>query len=307
MSLAVMDTESVGVLAVDQASVLQALNLNPRDPKTQALLLVCQKYDLDPLMKHMVLISGNPYITRDGYLHVAHASGQFDGMEVIDQGETQSEWWARVSVYRKDMRHPFTYTGRYPKADAKHMAKYGPEMAMKCAEVMALRRAFDVSGVGAAEEQHTETPYLVPPAAAKRQLLEAVGGDRDRALELWGDRGSEPIPEVELDELLDLAEASASDAPGVADGSDPEPAADPLADAGAGAVASDPAPESAKPKYKALTLLQTLCSKDPDLKDRDARLAWAAGILGHDVATFSDLEPTEVSKLIKQIEEESVA
>lgn len=109
-------------------------------------------------------------------------------------------------------------------------------------------------------------------------------------------------------ELVGTFETSASDAPGVADGSDPEPTADPLADDGAGAVAGSPAPESAKPKTsKALTLLQTLCSKDPDLKERDARLSWAAGILGHDVASFSDLKPTEVSKLIRQIEEENVA
>jgi len=72
---------------IDQERVLQALNLNPRDPKVQALILVCQTYGLDPLLKHMVLISGNPYITRDGYLAIAHQSGRFDGMEVVDQGE----------------------------------------------------------------------------------------------------------------------------------------------------------------------------------------------------------------------------
>jgi hypothetical protein len=138
---------------IDQERVLQALNLNPRDPKVQALILVCQTYGLDPLLKHMVLISGNPYITRDGYLAIAHQSGRFDGMEVVDQGETATEWWAKVSVYRKDMARPFSYTGRYPKADAKHMAKFGPEMAIKVAEVAALRRAFNVTGVGASDER----------------------------------------------------------------------------------------------------------------------------------------------------------
>lgn len=296
MSLAVMDP-SAPVLAVDQAAVLKALNLNPNDPKTQALLLVCQKYDLDPLMKHMVLISGNPYITRDGYLHVAHASGQFDGMEVIDQGETQSEWWAKVSVHRKDMRHPFTYVGRYPKADAKHMAKYGPEMAMKCAEVMALRRAFDVSGVGAAEEQHTETPYLVPPAVAKRQLLEAVSGDKDRALELWGERGSEPIPEVELDDLLDLAEASAP-VPRVADTESVPDDVD-ASHSAAGAGNRGPAPAAAAPKQMT-KLLFVLLSK-AGIGDGE-RHGWASTVLGREVASFSELTADDTKALIDRLE-----
>lgn len=146
--------EKVGNVAIDQEAILKALNLNPRDPKTQALLVVCERYQLDPLLKHMVLISGNPYITRDGYLAVAHRSGQFDGMEVVDSGEDQTHWWAKVAVWRKDMSHPFTYEGRYPKNG--HQKNYGREMAIKCAEVMGLRRAFNVTGVGAADERWDE-------------------------------------------------------------------------------------------------------------------------------------------------------
>lgn len=136
---------------VDKEAILKALNLNPRDPKTQALLLVCERYQLDPLLKHMVLISGNPYITRDGYLAIAHRTGKFDGLEVLEEGADQTHWWAKVAVWRKDMSHPFTYVGRYPKSG--HQKNYGPEMAIKCAEVMGLRRAFNVTGVGAADER----------------------------------------------------------------------------------------------------------------------------------------------------------
>ena len=137
---------------IDRTAILRSLNLNPSDPKTQALLLVCERYELDPLLKHMVLISGNPYITRDGYLAIAHRSGVFDGMEVVEESEDESHFRAKVSVFRKDMGRPFTYTGRFPKA--KQMAKdYGPEMAVKVAEVAALRRAFNVTGVGAADER----------------------------------------------------------------------------------------------------------------------------------------------------------
>lgn len=178
---------------VDQQAVLQHLQLDPRNPATQATLLICQRYSLDPVLKHVVLISGRPYVTRDGYLHVAHASGQFDGLEVVDAGEDDSNWWAKVSVYRKDMGRPFTYIGRYPKAGANHMAKYGPEMAIKCAEVMALRRAFDIGGIGAADEQWDSTPQAEP--AAPEQLTEIADRlglmtdeDRDAVKAWWKDR-----------------------------------------------------------------------------------------------------------------------
>ena len=151
MTTTAIATTDAGV-NIDYDAVLQALNLNRRDPKTQALLLVCDRYGLDPVLKHIVLISGNAYVTRDGYLAVAHRSGKFDGMEVLDEGETNTHYTAKVAVYRKDMGRPFTFSGRFPKS--KSMAKdFGPEMAIKVAEVSALRRAFNVTGLGAADER----------------------------------------------------------------------------------------------------------------------------------------------------------
>ncbi len=142
---------------IDRGAVLTALGLNPNSPNTHALLLVCERYNLDPLLKHMVLIKTNPYVTRDGYLAIAHRSGQFDGMEVLEQGETPTHFTAKVAVYRRDMGRPFSYVGRFPKS--KDMAKeYGPEMAVKVAEVQALRRAFNVTGIGAADEQWENVP-----------------------------------------------------------------------------------------------------------------------------------------------------
>ena len=136
---------------IDREAVLQALNLNPRDPKVQALVLVCQQYGLDPVLKHAVLISGNLYVTRDGLLAVAHRDGRLDGITVEEEGENDQEWWAKVSVHVKGQAHPYTYRGRYPKAG--QQKRYGPEMAVKCAEVMALRRAFGVTGISTVEEQ----------------------------------------------------------------------------------------------------------------------------------------------------------
>lgn len=193
-------TQSV---AIDELAILRSLNLNPADPNVQALILVCREYGLDPVLKHMVLISGRPYVTRDGLLHVAHRSGEFDGIEVLEEGESDTEWWAKVSVYRKDMGRPFTYRGRYPKKDAKHMAKFGPEMAVKVAEVMALRRAFDVTGVGAAEERWDAVEVIeaepVDPATAEQlDLIDGALADmtedvKAEVAEWWKTQGFPPL------------------------------------------------------------------------------------------------------------------
>jgi hypothetical protein len=151
----------------DHEAVLKAVGLNTRDPNAQALLLTCQRYGLDPILKHIVLISSRPYVTRDGLLHVAHRSGQLDGIVVEEQGESQTHWTAKVAVYRKDMTRPFTYIGRYPKNG--HLKQYGPEMSVKCGEVMALRRAFDVSLCAREElwdqEEDGAAAVVAPPDA----------------------------------------------------------------------------------------------------------------------------------------------
>ena len=120
-----------------QEEVLKYLGLNPNDTATHALVEVCNRYGFDPLLKHVVLIGNksgkSTYVTRDGLLHLAHQSHQLNGIVVVDEGDTDKEWWAVVEVYRKDMMHPFRYKGRYPKSGS------------KCAEVLSLRRAFDVS------------------------------------------------------------------------------------------------------------------------------------------------------------------
>ena len=145
-------------VAVQPGKVLSYLGLNPEDPRSQAVVAVAQRYDLDPLLKHVIVIpKGGVYITRDGLLHVAHRSGQLDGI-VVEQEPTLSEdgreWVARVSVYRKDMGHPFTFPGRYPVNGGNR--DYAQEMALKAAEAHALRRAFDVTGLPALDEQRPD-------------------------------------------------------------------------------------------------------------------------------------------------------
>lgn len=152
--------DAIGAFDPRDVKVLSYLGFSPDDPRSRAVVAVARRYDLDPLLKHVIVLpKGGVYITRDGLLHIAHRSGQLDGI-VVDQEPTLSddgrEWVARVSVYRKDMRFPFTFPGRYPVSGGNR--DYAQEMAMKAAEAHALRRAFDVTGLPALDEQRPEQP-----------------------------------------------------------------------------------------------------------------------------------------------------
>ncbi len=169
----------------DQEAILRSMGIDVSTIQGQALLVICERYGLDPIMKHVVLISGKPYVTRDGLLHVAHRSSQLDGIELLDEGETPTHWWAKVAVYRKDMSHPFTFRGRYPKSGTQKT--FGPEMALKCSEMLALRRAFDVTGLAVAEEMWDTAEVAVKDAdrSERIRVAEAVKAlDEDVKLEL---------------------------------------------------------------------------------------------------------------------------
>lgn len=191
----VQHTENVASgVAVQPGKVLTYLGLNPDDPRSQAVVAVAQRYDLDPLLKHVIVIpKGGVYITRDGLLHIAHRSGQLDGI-VVEQEPTLSEdkreWVARVSVYRKDMRHPFTFPGRYSVTGGNR--DYAQEMALKAAEAHALRRAFDVTGLPALDEQRPEEQQrpatgglgaaLAPEATTAEQIHDEPQADEQGVL-----------------------------------------------------------------------------------------------------------------------------
>jgi hypothetical protein len=172
--IAVRDNNTVGAFDENDTKVLQYLNLNPSNPQSRAVVAVARYYGLDPLLKHVIVIpKGGVYITRDGYLHVAHTSKQLDGIVVEQEpalSEDGKEWVARVSVYRKDMRYPFTYPGRYPVAGSNR--DYAQEMALKAAEVHALRRAFNVTGLPAEDEQR---PEQEPQQSTRVRAADLIG------------------------------------------------------------------------------------------------------------------------------------
>jgi len=164
LTTALVPHTTEGVLALpeqEQARILQSLGLDIRSPLTRALLLVAERYDLDPLLKQVQIIKQNVYITHAGLLHIAHASNKLDGIVVEEEGEDKDSYYARVSVYRKDMSKPFTYSGEFRKSKVRSDGASGREMALKNAERSALRRAFDI-GAPTMDDSGTDMDDVVP-------------------------------------------------------------------------------------------------------------------------------------------------
>lgn len=141
---------------------LRYLGYDPENVATRALVLLAHRYQLDPLLGEIILISDNKgrrlYVTRDGMIAVAHASGQLNGIEVIEQRRNTegNGWTAYVSVWRKDMEHPFTYGAQCKDSEAQARAGNGPEMALARAERRALKRAFRIRSDFYPENPHIE-------------------------------------------------------------------------------------------------------------------------------------------------------
>jgi hypothetical protein len=156
-----------------ELALLKAVGLDKLSSEQRELALnIAHRYELDLLLKHLVLIEGRPYITRDGLLHIAHRSGFFDGMDTSAPHLEAGYWHAQCSVYRKDMTRPFTYFGRYP-AEGRNK-QFAPEMAVKAAESMALRRAFDIAAPSADERWDVPEPVSIEPPAPKPTLREVA-------------------------------------------------------------------------------------------------------------------------------------
>jgi hypothetical protein len=183
-----MTTETAVAVADDRTrklALLKAIGLDRLAPEQRELAIsIANKYELDLLLKHLVMIEGRAYITRDGLLHIAHRSGQLDGIVTTEPVLDGDYWRASCSVYRKDMSHAFTYGGRYPAKGGNQ--KFAPEMAVKVSEVMALRRAFDVSVPTAEERWDVDVPDPAPkPTLAERveqRRAEVMGRDEEDAV-----------------------------------------------------------------------------------------------------------------------------
>jgi hypothetical protein len=196
-------------------ALLRAIGLDKVPPEQREIAIaIANKYELDLLLKHLVLVEGRPYITRDGLLWIAHRSGVLDGIEVTEPTIVTlpgiGEFWrATCTVWRKDMTRPFIYAGRYPTKGGN--TRFAPEMAVKVAESMALRRAFNVSAPTVDERWDLPTVQadvdaVSVPQQPPRTLTERVA-ERRAAIQ-----PAPPDEDPEVTQSMGVARMQAADA-----------------------------------------------------------------------------------------------
>lgn len=132
------------------------------DTEFKLYLHLARAYKLDPLARQIwaVKYGNNPaqiFCGRDGYIAIAHMSGQFDGMESGSRVDEDSNLIGWCKVFRRGMSHPFlveVYESEYNTGKALWKSK-PRTMIQKVAEAQCLRRAFSITGLYSPEEIDT--------------------------------------------------------------------------------------------------------------------------------------------------------
>lgn len=218
-----------------------------------AFLQHCARTGLDPIARQIYSIARKSkgqlkwqvQISIDGARLVAERTGQYQGQttpEFTADGVTWAQVWlspeppkaARVGVYRAGFREALyavalwdAYVQTTYKGEVTEMwRKMGPLMLAKCAEMLALRKAFpqDLSGLYSAEEMDQAAPAPAPAPEAAQARVEAPGRDWvaeavaaqsvDELRTIWGDAqtaGALNIPVEGVGVLGDLLRSCKSD------------------------------------------------------------------------------------------------
>jgi phage recombination protein Bet len=152
----------------------------------------CQRTGLDPFSKQIYAIKRGGKMTIqagiDGLRAISERTGQLDGSETYwcgEDGQWQDVWLAakppaaaKVIIYRKGCAHPFSGVARFADYNAGQglWSKMGATMIAKCAEALALRKAFpaNLSGVYTTDEMEQAEDVTVTPVAAPKPALPAA-------------------------------------------------------------------------------------------------------------------------------------
>jgi len=187
------------------------------DDELKLFLHLASRYDLDPFTRQIWFIKygddAHIFTGRDGFLHIAHRSGAFNGMQTqlreepvpfeikfynrkekkVEVLKRPSQFVATCTVYRKDMTEPFVcevWESEYSTGQGLWPTKRRV-MIQKVAEASTLRRAFDISGL-----------YL--PEEVSESEVEVVSNDQSAIT-------ASVLKEALLSKTSELAEVSNSD------------------------------------------------------------------------------------------------
>ena len=153
----------------------------------------CQRTGLDPFSKQIYAIKRGGKMTIqagiDGLRAIAERTGQLDGSETYWCGEdgVWADVWlnskppaaAKTVLHRKGAAHPFVGVARFADYNAGQglWSKMPAAMIAKCAEALALRKAFpaDMSGVYSTDEmeQAVETVTVTAAPAGDAKIFTA--------------------------------------------------------------------------------------------------------------------------------------
>lgn len=145
----------------DQISLIKAkIAPNATNTEFELLMYMSRKYNLDPLLRQIWLVKfqdspAQIYAGRDGFLEIAHRSGQFDGLESwceyteVGTADNVKKLPLRAfcTVWRKDCSHPFKSEVLFTEyTTGRNLWLTKPSvMLIKVAESVCLRKAFRVS------------------------------------------------------------------------------------------------------------------------------------------------------------------
>lgn len=135
---------------------------NLTEAQYSVFIYTCQALGLNPLLNEITAIvyGGQMSIQtmRDGFLTIAHRSGKFAGLESGTKKDAEGNLIGWAKVYHKDFTIPVYQEADFSEySTGRNLWSTKPKtMIKKVAESMALRKAFNISGVYAAEEMERE-------------------------------------------------------------------------------------------------------------------------------------------------------
>lgn len=206
-------------LSTEQEALLRDMYGNgATDTEFQVFLEVCRARRLNPLTRQIYFVQRwdsekqrsvwSAQVSIDGFRAIAERTGKYDGQDEpeYEYDEKRRLVLSRVRVYRKDWSRPAVGVARFDEYCARkkggeltHMwATKGHVMIAKCAEALALRKAFpeELSGVYAPEELDQDAA----PAPRKAPSVAHILADSEP---MAAEPGESPFPRL-LEQLEEL-------------------------------------------------------------------------------------------------------
>lgn len=147
------------------------------DPEFKIFCEMAKLLGLNPMLKQIWCVKNKNrpdlpaqiYASRDGFLAIAHRSGQFDGMQSGTRKNDEGDEIGWCRIWRKDASHPFEVEILRKEYDThKNLWESKPQtMTIKVAEAHCLRRAFDIQGVYTPDEMPEPEPMRTIPNTSR--------------------------------------------------------------------------------------------------------------------------------------------